>query len=444
MLSKYNEYITIEDSTYIYNHLSTALVEIDKAILLALKDNKLDAIDSSLMETMKNLHLWVNDGIDESQEYFFHYNNYRFGDAGRTLSIMFVPTYSCNLACSYCLQGQNKEIGVISIEKTDIILKFIEGSITQSYKNGVQIDTIFIHLFGGEPLAAKKQVCYFCNHVSKLAQKYGCTFKCDMTTNLTLLDDDIIALIKKYRIFTQVTIDGPKHVHDVKRVDKLGHGTYDRIINNINKLVENGLKDILTIRVNIDTEALSTLDQIMNDLNPLANDIYFAFITPYRGFNDKYNSCVETCKFANILDEQFVKVYEKYRKFIPKFFGRQSPCSLNSINKYVIDLNLDVYKCEILISCKEMAVGTLSKNGELIVNDNYYKQMQYSPENSEKCRKCNLLPLCAGGCAGKRYINQVNKDRDLPIICDYKQQQMDFRTHLLNYIKRIKQSQSVE
>ncbi len=49
-----------------------------------------------------------------------------------------------------------------------------------------------------------------------------------------------LLLLQKYKIRgAQVTIDGPKDVHDSRRISCNGKSTFDLLINNVNKLLNN-------------------------------------------------------------------------------------------------------------------------------------------------------------------------------------------------------------
>ena len=76
----------------------------------------------------------------------------------------------------------------------------------------------------------------------------------------------------------------------------------------------------------------------------------------------------------------------------------------------MIDCNLNVYKCELLINRPECRVGYLLEDGTFIKEPNFYNQMSISPFESKKCTDCKFLPLCGGGCQGTEYIEKGKKD----------------------------------
>jgi uncharacterized protein len=61
-----------------------------------------------------------------------------------------------------------------------------------------------------------------------------CSF--GLQTNGILITDDILDVCFRHKTTISVSIDGPKHVHDRKRVGHDAKGTYDRVLEGIDKL----------------------------------------------------------------------------------------------------------------------------------------------------------------------------------------------------------------
>jgi uncharacterized protein len=402
--SHYNFLFEAAGKKYIYNTLSTAMAELDEQTALAIDEGDMSRVKAEYCSIMKDQHFLVDQKANETDEYFYFYDRTRFGKSSESLSINFIPSYNCNLACPYCLQGQKKENKSISNEDVNRILVFMESHIINS-KNDIPVSKIFIHLYGGEPMMQKDALFLFSDSVYQIAQRYGCQIVYSMTSNLTLLDDAILELMKKYRINTQVSIDGTKTQHDTRRIKKNGGGTYDTILNNLQRLNDSGLKDCVTIRLNIDKNNLNDADEIMRAVRAYSDDVYFGFLDTFTGFNDSFSEiCVSSEIYPQVVSQKFNEIYRKYDFEIPLPFGKMPPCSINSENKFFIDCYLNVYKCEMLLNQPNARVGHIADDGTFIVESGFYHQMNRSPKIFADCYKCKLLPLCAGGCAGKVYI----------------------------------------
>ena len=403
--SFYNILFDADGKHYLYNTLSTALAQIDDKTLLAVKNGDIAAIDPQCIEEMANQHFLVDYQANESDEYLYFYNQIRFGRSAKSLAVNFIPTYNCNLACPYCLQGQNKANEHIKHEDIDKIFSFVSITIENSRAIGMAITKIFAHLYGGEPMLQKDALTYFCDGLKNIAEKYECETVYSMTSNMTLLDENMIELMRKHQINVQVSIDGIKKQHNERRIFINGSGTYEVILQNLKRLQEAGLKDLVVIRLNIDKDNLSDAENIFMAVHEYSNDIYFGFLDTFKGNNDLYSSqCVSNAIYPEIVSKTFNEIYQKYGQSASISFGKMSPCSINCENYYLIDFYLNVYKCEMLLNQPENRIGFIDGNGNLIKTSGFYRQMNRTPQLFPECMACKLLPLCAGGCAGKAFF----------------------------------------
>lgn len=71
-------------------------------------------------------------------------------------------------------------------------------------------------------------------------------------------------------------------------------------------------------------------------------------------------------------------------------------CGAVTNNSFVIDPNGNLYKCWDEIGRKKGCIGNVTDGIELNNTVIYYGA--YNPVEDNQCRKCNLLPICMGGC----------------------------------------------
>ena len=437
--SFYNILFKTDDKYYVYNTLSTAVAELDENTYMYLGNGSLDNINPEYIEPLSEQHFLVDTDADEQAEYLYFYNRLRFGSTAELLSITLVPSYECNLACTYCLQGQSKNSKSMSIEDVQRVLGFAEKRIIESREeNNVPITRINAKLYGGEPMLQKRSITVFCNGMAEIAEKYSCDIKFFMTSNFTLLDDDIFNLIQKYKIITQVSIDGDKNNHDIRRIWKNGSGTYDVIINNLRRIKKAHLEDLIVIRLNIDVDNLSSAQKTMEEIHTYSTDVYFGFLENFNGYND---SCRNT--FVNqesVSKSEKIKslnsLMKKYGFIVPEEFGKIAPCALNIENKFYVDCFMNVYTCELALNQPELKIGVINNDADFVPNANFYKIMNHSPALFPECMNCKLMPMCAGGCSAKAYIRDGIKDGNLNrsyCMCD----EIGLLEYLKDYVKRL-------
>ena len=437
--SFYNIYFTTDDEFYIYNTLSTAIGQVDKTVYDYLRQNELEKISEDIFNTMLEQGFIVAKKLDEKTQYLYFYNRVRYGGAARLLSITLMPTYACNLACPYCLEGKDKKEDMITQEQVDAILKFAENEIVSSRSHGVPIERMNACLYGGEPMMHKRAIIYFMDGMNSLAHKYNCKIENFMTSNFTLVDDVMLDMIEKYRITTQITIDGTKETHDRRRITKTGKGTYDIILNNLERMKQRGINEYLSKRINIDENNIDQAENIIKDVGCYSIDTYFGLLKHYKGLNDDYKGEYISQELDN-REKTIVylnNIMRKYDHPVPEEFGKLAPCSMGIENKWHIDAYLNVYKCELGVNHEELKVGVLTLDGEFMPNANFYRQITHSPEKMDKCLNCERLPLCGGGCTTEEYIKQGRKDANTDIPeCMCSKEGLIY--YLKDYVKRLK------
>ena len=434
--SKYNVFFEANNKKYIYNTLTTSIAELDEDTTRAIQNSGFDVLNEEILKGLLEQGFLANENSCEEDKYKYYYESTKYSRSADTLSIFFIPTYNCNLRCPYCYEGMEKKINFISKEKIDILIRFAEKCI-QDAKFNTPIKRIEIELYGGEPMLCKKQLLYFCEGISILAQRYSLPIFFSMVSNMTLLDNQMIEMIAKYNITVQVSIDGTKNEHNKRRIYPDGSGTFDTIITNLDHLVKHGLKENIIIRLNTDFNNISSIQPLYEQLMKFSNDIYLGFLTKYGSNNSSFaEQCIDSSCAEIVTNEIPSTFYIKHNLPIPQRFGKKGPCVLNCENKFMIDCFLDVYKCDLLIGHKECSIGHLNEDGSLSLLDSFFSQMSYSPFKSEKCTKCKLLPMCGGGCPATEYLKQNKKDGNLNLfICDFTEETL--KSHLIDYTKAM-------
>lgn len=142
-------------------------------------------------------------------------------------------TQQCNMRCQYCAYSgkfYTKRKHNDTRMSYDIAKKAIDFFLEHSKEN----ENKFITFYGGEPLLSfsliKKCVGYINEENPNGKIYYG------ITTNGTLLNDDIIRFFKQNNFFITISLDGPREIHNQYRKFYSGQGTYDIIIKNIKKI----------------------------------------------------------------------------------------------------------------------------------------------------------------------------------------------------------------
>jgi anaerobic sulfatase-maturating enzyme len=158
----------------------------------------------------------------------------------------------CNLDCAYCF-FLDKEVFYpgSKFRMSDDMLEQYIRQLIESHRT----DQVSIAWQGGEPTLMGLD---FYRKAITLAEKYrrpGMTFLHTMQTNGTLLTDEWAEFFKEHDFLIGLSIDGPRELHDIYRVDKGGQPTFDKVMRGLRLLQKHGIDfNVLTTvnRVNAD------------------------------------------------------------------------------------------------------------------------------------------------------------------------------------------------
>ena len=316
--------------------------------------------------------------------------------SNRSLQLTIAPTLACNFACPYCFE-KNKGTQVMSNQTIRELISFVENR-----SQGVR--RLDVAWYGGEPLL---QIDVIETVSSKLQEIIppDCVYASSIITNGYFLTKQVVEILQKSKVsMAQVTLDGSRKNHDSRRTLIDGSPTYDYILDNIANAAD--LIDIV-IRANIDQDNVSEMKELLFNLKNRGLNkkvgIYLALTDDIDG-----DTCIDSCHCISARDfsDSEISFYEEAIRMgfaVNMFSGTaRSICSAVSVNSFLIGPNGDICNCWDDIGVKDSVSGHVSKGFEL--TSNAVKWLGYLPDN-EKCKTCNVFPLCMGGCPRVSLLN---------------------------------------
>ena len=282
-----------------------------------------------------------------------------------------------------------------------------------------------ILFFGGEPLLEKNlifQTVEYCKHVEKNSD---CRFSFSLNTNGMLLDDEFLLFSVKNRIMTSISIDGIREAHDRNRIDLAGKGTFSRVSEKADLLLEAQPYAISLTLIN--PETVEFMSQSIEYL-----------IT--KGF--RYLLCSINYK-AN-WDKESLRQLEKQYRLVSKIYYKRLERGMNiyfspfdtAINTYINKKNLCKDRCELgmrqvainpqgkIFPCIQFAGDEEFQIGDVYSGVDRNKQQQMYKQSSmenEACLKCALNQRCNNNCSCINKLSTGRIDKISPILCSHRQ-----------------------
>ena len=143
-------------------------------------------------------------------------------------SMALFVTQACNLRCVYCYE--EKTNGYMD-EKTAF------QAVDWLFRQAGNIKKIYISFFGGEPFLNFPLIKKVAAYARERAGNSDKTVSFNVTTNATLLDEEVIQFLLEYNVNVLVSMDGPGEIQDTQRPFADGRGSYDVILPLVKKLL---------------------------------------------------------------------------------------------------------------------------------------------------------------------------------------------------------------
>lgn len=345
--------------------------------------------------------------------------------ASEAVSYIFMPTYNCNLRCSYCFQDHMRTdasyrhlLRTVSPEVVDRIFAAMPG-IEESH--GIEPGEEFtrtIGLFGGEPLlAANRQIIeYIIGRAQAMgpARFWAVSNATELQGYRDLLGPQGIATI-------QITLDGPPEEHDKRRIRADGTGTFDDIARNIDLCLERGV--VVSVRINLDPKNIGEMPRLADEIARRGWDqdrrfsVYTARISAGNEQTKMEDTFATTWDLDNALDELRLihpgmhiigrpddgmedrarKIFDSRAHGLPQF--RTSFCSAHT-GMYIFDAFGDIYSCWERTGDEKIRIGRVLEEGRVELNEGLTRMWRSrTPASNPTCRKCRYALHCGGGCA---------------------------------------------
>ena len=219
---------------------------------------------------------------------------------GELKSIILNISGSCNLRCAYCFAKQNGNFNFsnMSVEQG---LKIIDFAVNKN----ILVKKFDICFFGGEPMLMFKTMKEI---VEIIENKYKeISFGYSITTNGTIVSDEIINFLKEHNFSLLVSFDGQTN----NRPFSSGENSANQVLSNIEKLTKAGVPIILRSTITSNSTEICETFQFFENLK-----IPFAFTFAYNSVNKEHNLSNYSHDELQSIDNQLNELIKYYEDII--------------------------------------------------------------------------------------------------------------------------------
>lgn len=383
-----------DNRVLIYSTFSGQICILPKDTVQLIKNRSYDfSNDDILIEDLLRKRILVQDDSDELSDLLL--DNARLSDENSTLYFVIQPSSYCQFSCSYCGQKHNK--GSASISLPAEIGKFVDKAIRTRPTRNVRVGW-----FGAEPLAGFRTMLDVSHEIRQVVQHRNIAFTSKIVTNGYSLTMNVVSRLMEAAGLDEieVTIDGPKHIHDARRAPSNNRGSYERILNNIHNLTGFGIA--ITIRCNVDLYNYKYVDVLISDLTSRGLNrfckLYFAPVHSWG--NDAHDTSISREIFAYKELSWKLQLHKLGWDvgFLPP--RKSNTCLATKDDGYVFDSNGTAFGCTefpLVDQYKGRELGALLGPAGLRKDrlSNFWDRVL---EGDTYCKNCFNLPTCGGAC----------------------------------------------
>lgn len=387
--SIFNYHFLLYGKKYIFNTNNGGLIEVNP-----------DGFTDEEKRFLAENRFGVEDQCDEVQDLEKEINE-NINQGNGNLDITVALTYQCNFQCVYCFEDKNNKV----MEKNtaqEIIDKIADILSDYKYEN------LRIHYFGGEPLLNMDVMLYFHENLKKIAENKGIQYKPSLTTNGSMLTDELISSMNFDTI--QLTFDGLEKTHNSLRVADTFR--FAEQVQLMGRILEHSNTKI-RFRVNLCKQNRSEVIKLYRYITGKygKDRIIFSPNRMIKYHDESQFDMLSVKEYADALIEIKDSISDEYPLPSPE----RTPCAFVYGNAFSVNTDGNCDFCDAVRG-----------------DDNHaFKDVDVRQKGTirfrEECRSCKCLPICLGGCVVQHNLKAGS--------CTYEKYHME---HIIkNFIDRL-------
>ncbi len=330
--------------------------------------------------------------------------------------------HACNIKCAYCFAHGGDYGGQPGVMQPDVAHQAVRWALDSS----IPFRRCQIDFFGGEPLLNFELIGEVVPFAREYARKVGVDVSFGITTNGSLMTEEINQFLMDEEFQIKVSIDGSAAVQNRLRKFHDGSDTHDVVAENVRKLTERS-SDRVAVHAtmtsfNMDGEAigrdLEELGAAHVELAPVVASpkAPYAFREEHlpelkRGLRKQSQRELKSI-LGGTLDRGF------FDEYIERLMRRAKACHGCHGGKTFFAVAADgaIYFCSSLADSPDFKMGDVFTGLDGQVQDEINET--FHVDNRSDCRTCWARNLCGGGCLFDARAATGDPMKPNPVSCE--------------------------
>lgn len=347
----------------------------------------------------------------------------------------------CNLSCTYCY----KEDLTTPSKGEKMALETAIQSVEMLLRESPDQRNYNVVFFGGEPLSNMPLIREMVTYCEKRFAEHGATVDFTMTTNATLLTEELVDWFNEHRFGLTISMDGPKAMHDKNRITVGGQGTYDVVRRKVEMLLKRYTARPIGCRVTL-TRGITDVERIYDHLSGELGFFEVGFGPVTSGdiaeFNLTGEELVEVFAGMKRLGQRYLEAalrnenfgYGNMHQLITDMYeGNKKlvPCGAG-LKLLAVDKDGGLNLCHRFTGSDLPTFGDVEKGIDRAALGQFIEQRLDRTDTG--CSTCRIRNLCSGGCYHESYAKYGDPTHPSYHYCDLMRDWVDYGVEVYSRI----------
>ena len=339
-------------------------------------------------------------------------------------------TSKCNLSCTYCCEYGEDRVVQPGTKPRFMNIETARQSVDFMFAESAESPTVHLTFFGGETLLNFKVLVGALAYARQRATELGKTVDASLTTNATLLRDEVIDWIVENDVGVTVSMDGGRDQQDRFRVFSNGAGSYDVILPRVRELLRRHRRRPIGARVTLTKQNLDVIDIFRHLTEEIGFwEVGFAPVTTSwqrdyaiqdEGFYEMLAQFQQLAReyLASVLAERhhgFSNVRDTLEE-IHKGMSKSHPCGAG-MGLMGVATDGDVALCHRFAGSDSHRLGSVFDGVDHARQEEFLDR--HHIDSKTDCATCWARPLCAGGCYHEAHTRYGSTERPNLHYCEW-------------------------
>lgn len=347
-------------------------------------------------------------------------------------------TNKCNLSCTYCYEyGEDRIADSTKVDGTPKAPMMSPETACQSvdflFESAKARRDVTITFFGGETLLNFGTIKAAVERAEERGRAEDKLVGFSLTTNATLLTDEVIEFLVAHRFGVNISIDGDQRTHDRHRTFKSGRGSYEMIVPRIQELISKnkaangrpigarvtltagmtGVREIydhLHTELGFDEVGFAPVTSAKENEYALSDDNYWQILDEFQALAEDYVASAMQDRphgFSNLND-----VLREMHQGINK----AHPCGAG-LGLLGVSTEGELGLCHRFVESGQHEVGNVATGLDETRRAEFLEAGHISTKIA--CHECFARPLCSGGCYHEAYVRYEDATKPNLHYCEW-------------------------